>query len=236
MTVPERPGWLLSSTVWRHFAAAGRWPSPDPASYYPAGRLAVTARSGARPAAREMILFFDGPADAPQMPPEGVGRVSGASGQVVIESGLLAQCLALPDPASLVPLALPDLVRCGQYLLGTLSRDEHHAVVIGEDDVPGADQVRPEPRGDQRLGLPLVQPHRPGRAAPVTEDRKADRGQLRRVAVQAPHHQARDTGGLGLQHRQVADARLVRAATVVDDQHVAGLCPAKCLQEHLHAS
>jgi hypothetical protein len=72
MTVPERPGWLLPSTVWPHFAAAGRWPSPDPASCYPPGRLAVTARSGARPAAREMILFFDGPADAPQMPPEGV--------------------------------------------------------------------------------------------------------------------------------------------------------------------
>ena len=35
-------------------------------------RLAVTARSGARTAARQMILFFDGPADAPQMPPEGV--------------------------------------------------------------------------------------------------------------------------------------------------------------------
>jgi hypothetical protein len=29
-----------------------------------AGRLAVTARSGAKPGARKMILFFDGPADA----------------------------------------------------------------------------------------------------------------------------------------------------------------------------
>jgi hypothetical protein len=47
MTVPERPGWHLPSTVWPHLAAAGRWPSPDPASCDPAGRLAVTARSGA---------------------------------------------------------------------------------------------------------------------------------------------------------------------------------------------
>ena len=31
----------------------------------------MTARSGARPGAKEMILFFDGPADAAQMPPEG---------------------------------------------------------------------------------------------------------------------------------------------------------------------
>jgi len=159
-----------------------------------------------------------------------------APGQVVIESGLLAQCLALPDPASLVPFALPDLVRGDQHLLGTLCRDEQHAVVIGEDDVTGADQVRPEPRGDQRLGLPLVQPRRAGRVAAVAEDRKADRGQFRRVPVQAPHRQGRHTSCLGLQHRQVADARLVRAAAVVDDQHVAGSCPAKCLQEHVHAA
>jgi hypothetical protein len=35
-------------------------------------RLAVTVRTGARHAARQTILFFDSPADAPQMPPEGV--------------------------------------------------------------------------------------------------------------------------------------------------------------------
>ena len=29
-------------------------------------------RSGARPGAREMVLFFDGPADAAQMPSEGI--------------------------------------------------------------------------------------------------------------------------------------------------------------------
>jgi hypothetical protein len=50
----------------------------------------------------------------------------------------LAQCLALPDAASLVPLALPDLVRGDEHLLGTLCRDEQHAVVVGEDDDRGA--------------------------------------------------------------------------------------------------
>ena len=113
------------------------------------------------PGARE-ILFFDGSADAAQMPPESVGRVSGAPGQVVTETGLPAQCLPFPDPAGLVPLGLPDLVRGGQHLPGVLCRDEQRAVVIGEDGVPGADQVRPEPRGDQRLGLPLV-----GRTGPA---------------------------------------------------------------------
>jgi hypothetical protein len=50
--------------------------------------------------------------------------------------------------------------------------------------------VRPEPRREPpRLELPLVQPHRPGWVAAVAEHRKADLCQLRRVAVQPPHHQ-----------------------------------------------
>ena len=110
------------------------------------------------------------------------------------------------------------------------------AVVVSEGDVAGADQVRPELSSDQGLGLPLIQPHRPGRVAAVAEDRKANRGEFRRIAVQAPHHQACHPGGLGLQYRQVADACLVRTAAVVDDQHVAGLGLTECLQEHVHAA
>ena len=71
------------------------------------------------------------------MPPEGAGRVGGAAGQVVIESGLLAQGLTLPDQPGLIPLGLPDLARGGQHLRGALRRDEQHPVVIGEHDVPG---------------------------------------------------------------------------------------------------
>ena len=54
------------------WGAAIAYAVAGPASCYPAGRLAVTARSGVRPGAKEIILFFDGPADAAQMPPEGV--------------------------------------------------------------------------------------------------------------------------------------------------------------------
>ena len=71
------------------------------------------------------------------MPPEGVRRVSGLPGQVVIESDLLAQCLTLPDQPGLIPLGLPDLARGGQHLRGALRRDEQHPVVIGEHGVPG---------------------------------------------------------------------------------------------------
>jgi len=73
MTVPERPGLHLPPhrvAALRGLPEDGRRRIQPPV--YPAGRLAVTARIGARPGAKEMILFFDGPADAAQMPPEGV--------------------------------------------------------------------------------------------------------------------------------------------------------------------
>ena len=116
-----------------------------------------------RPGARR-LLFFDGSAGAAQVLPEGAGRVGGALGQVVIEGGLLAQRLAFPDPAGLVPLDFTDLARGGQHRAGLSGRHEHDAVIIGEDDVPAAGQVCPEPGGGQRPRLPLVQPApaRPG--------------------------------------------------------------------------
>src|SRR6266542_3144868 len=152
------------------------------------------------------------------MPPEAVRRIGGAQRQVVVESGLLAQRRTCPDPAGLFALGLPDLARRRQHLLGALGGDEQHAVV--------AHQVRPEPRSGQRLGLALVQPHRAERIAAVAEHRKADLRQLRRVAVQPPHHQARHPCRLGLQDRQVADTRLVAPPAVVDDHHVTRFGPA----------
>jgi hypothetical protein len=72
MTVPERLGLHLPARGVAALRGGRKMAVADPASCYPAGRLAVTARSGARPGAKEMVLFFDGPADAAQMPPEGV--------------------------------------------------------------------------------------------------------------------------------------------------------------------
>ena len=97
---------------------------------------------------------------------EGAGRISGALGQVIVEGGLLAQRLAFPDPAGLVPLDFADLACGGQHRAGLPGRHEHDAVVIGEHDVPAAGHVRPEPGGGQRPRLPLVQPPRPGRELP----------------------------------------------------------------------
>jgi hypothetical protein len=72
MTVPERPGLYLpphrvaALRGGRKMAVAG---SSFLLSGWPAGGDSPE-RGEAR--AKEMILFFDGPADAAQMPPEGV--------------------------------------------------------------------------------------------------------------------------------------------------------------------
>jgi hypothetical protein len=65
----------------------------------------------------------------------------------------------------------------------------------------------------------------------VTEDRKADLDELRRVAVEAPDDEARQAGRLGLEDGQVTDARLIEAASVVDDEHVTGLRAAERFEE-----
>jgi hypothetical protein len=96
MTVPDRLAGICPDRL-PHIAGAGRWPSPDPACVIWRGLLPVLVpeRAGARRSAlgarrsalgarrsalgarrsalgaRE-ILFFDGPADAAQMPPESV--------------------------------------------------------------------------------------------------------------------------------------------------------------------
>jgi len=149
---------------------------------------------------------------------------------------LLAQGLACLDPVGLFPFGVPDPARRGQHLRRPAGRDEHHAVVVTEGNVVAGDQAWPEPCAGQRGWLPLVQAHRPGGVAAVTEDRKADLGQFGRVTVQPPHHNPRQPGSLRLQRHQVADARLVGPPTVVDYQHVTLPGAAERLQEHIHAA
>ena len=75
-------------------------------------------------------LPLDGPADLPQMPPEGVGRFGCAARQVLPEGRLLAQGLTRLDLASLGPFGLGDLAGCGQDLRRLIGRDEHDTIVV----------------------------------------------------------------------------------------------------------
>jgi hypothetical protein len=70
MTVPDRPAGICPDRL-PHIAGAGRWPSPDPACVIRRGLSPVLGPERVEARRRE-ILFFDGPADAAQMPPEGV--------------------------------------------------------------------------------------------------------------------------------------------------------------------
>ena len=72
MTVPERPGWHLPGPCCR----TSRVPEDGRRRIRPAvircGRLPVTGPERGEARRQGEILFFDGPADAAQMPPEGV--------------------------------------------------------------------------------------------------------------------------------------------------------------------
>jgi hypothetical protein len=63
-----------------------------------------------------------------------------------------------------------------------------------------------------------------------------ERSFFRRVAMEAPDDQCGHACAPGFERRQVADAGLVPAARVVDDEDVAGLGGAERLQEDVDAA
>jgi hypothetical protein len=63
-----------------------------------------------------------------------------------------------------------------------------------------------------------------------------DLAQLGGVAVPAPHDDAGESGLPCLEHHEVAEARLVVATAVVDDQHAAGCRPLDARQQHVDAA
>ena len=68
------------------------------------------------------------------------------------------------------------------------------------------------------------------------EDRQADGAQLCGVAVQPPDDDPDQAGARDLERDEVADAGLVGAALVVDDEHVAGFGVPEGLEEHVDAA
>lgn len=153
---------------------------------------------------------------------EGAGGIRGAAGQVVREPHLGAERGAGADAVGLPAFGVPDRLGECDDLRGARGRDEQHAVVVGEHQVVAGHRPLPDGRGGQRRRMAGGQAQRPGRYRARAEHRQADRRDVGRVAMQTPDHDAAQARVLGLQRDQVADARLVTAAAVVHDQHVAG--------------
>ena len=66
--------------------------------------------------------------------------------------------------------------------------------------------------------------------------RQPDLTQLRGVAVPAPHDDAGESGLARFENHQVAEARLVVAAAIVDDQHTAGCRPLDAREQNVDAA
>ena len=88
----------------------------------------------------------------------------------------------------------------------------------------------------ERVGRPPSASPRTDRRRAEAPDRQVDRAQLGGVTVAAPDDHRGDAAELRLQHGQVADARLIGAAAVVDDQDFAGRSCVDGLQEDVDAA
>src|SRR5690242_14760394 len=179
-------------------------------------------------AATRARSFFNRAADPPQVAAEGVRRIAPALGEVLGEPRLVAQRLPRADAPCLLPFDPTDRPDRLEHLVHVRLRDEDDAVVVGEHDVVARDDRLAEAH---RLVVPLVEPRRAERARAVAPDREADLAQLARVPVQSPDDDAGEPRGLRLEDRQIADARLVDAAGVVDDEDIAGIRSLARLEE-----
>jgi len=121
------------------------------------------------------------------------------------------------------------------HVVDAIGCHDEHAVVVGEHVVvlPHRDAV--EHRG-RHTATSRWHPPRTVRARAEAEHREPDLAQLRGVAVQAPDHHPGEPRPLGLEHHEVADARLVESAAVVDDHDRAGRRVVDRLEQHVDAA
>ena len=89
-----------------------------------------------------------------------VGGIGRTPIQEVVEARLLPQTVTSQNPAGLFALGLPDLMRRRQRRFNAIRRHEQDTIVVTEDDVIAADQVRSEPYGGEGVRLSLVEPQR----------------------------------------------------------------------------
>ena len=167
---------------------------------------------------------------------ERVGRVGRAPGEIISETRLGAKSLSVADPLRLTSLDLPDRARSRYDLLDPIGGDESDAVAVAEDDVVGCDPVAADARPADGIRCLGVEPRRWHRICAVAPERKPDLTELVAVAVETPYNHAGQPGACCLKHGKVADAGLVVAAAVVDDQDIAVLGGLECLEEDVDAA
>lgn len=180
--------------------------------------------------------LLDCAADLPQVLAERVRAILGTAEQVLVERSLRAQCLACRDLQGLIAFDLPDRAAGVEHLVNSFRRNEDDSVVVGEHNVATCDDVFAEASARERLGLLRIESHGACRAGSVAEEREADLAQLGRVTMEPPDDEGRNAGGLCLEYRQIADARLIRSARIVHDEDIARPRRPKRLEEDVDAA
>jgi hypothetical protein len=167
---------------------------------------------------------------------EAQGRCSSALSKVGVELHLSAQGDTFSDPFSLASLGIADHLRNGEDLLGACGLHKEHAIVIAQDQVLPIHRPLSYRGGLQRTFRTGIDALRAGWDRSQAEHWQPDRSYVTRVAMQTPDHHSHQPGGLRLQSHEIADARFIESAAIVDHQHVARSGRSERLQEDIDAA
>ena len=156
--------------------------------------------------------------------------------KITVELKLQAQRLAIPCAIRLALLGVADRLGESQNIGDLGFRHEEHTVFIPEHHVVVSDRPITDLSRLQGVRIPGFKTLRAGWRRPHGEDRQRDGSYLGRIAMQSPDHDSRHPRGVSFERDEIADARFVQAATVVDHQDIAGCGEVDRLEEHIDAA
>ncbi len=174
--------------------------------------------------------------DVLQVLAETVTRLALPPRQIFAEPRLCAVAAAFLHALELTRFGLAIGNGCSYDIFKPIFRQEEHPIGVAHDKIAGRDGMRTDGRTAQDIRRPDVQTLRACRQRPHAEHRKADLAELRTVAMQSPDNKARHSRSLGLEHNDVADARLVYTCAIIDNDDIASRGPLKSFEKNIDAA
>ena len=180
--------------------------------------------------------YLNGAAHASQMLPESQGRCFLALSQVRIKLNLAAQGDSSAHEFGLTRFSVADRLCEREDIRRGSQWNEQHPIVIGQDQILPIHRPISHSGTLQRAVRTYIETLRAGRDRSKADHRQPNRTYVRRIAMQAPDHDAVESSRVGFKDNKIADAAFVDPSAVVDHQHVARSSLLQRLQEDVDAA